>query len=561
MMALVMIVTLSQCKKQDVETDDNTAKIKVSCTIPINKDGKTDFASDGSVNWSKETERIYLAIPATQELVELTSTTQEGGSTLTFTGSVQADLLTDGEEYEVWYLGRSEESKLNNGSITGSIATQSGNLSDLGYHHIAMTTVTASVGDGITLTFDGSFKNQVAIVRLGEESANTSRLRGNAIIGTEYALQYNETEDKFELAVTENATAKIQVSAVENSYVVLFPNEEPNVELISNSGKKVTFLNGVKAGSIYTVGWEESGEVETEVKVETEVTEVTATTAVCHGKVTADNCSNIYERGFYYCINGDYTNVQMVRVDTDENEYSYTLTGLQKNTAYTVWAYVLTSAGKYYPGNEFSFTTMKYDFSNMGSHAVDLGLPSGVMWSDCNIGAEWAVEQAVWPQNIYGNYFMWACKTSSTSFGEDYYPEYAKECDFSYSGDIRYDAATNLFGGDWRTPTKADFKELEKYCTREYVTKDGINCLKFTGENGNSIYLPFGGVYDTDGEFQYLGERGYYLMANFVYDGWYDDYASYTRISNEGDYMEVSQWMEYCGTSLRPVIGLIQSSK
>ena len=116
MMALVMIVTLSQCNKQDVETDDNTAKVKVSCTIPINKDGKTDFASDGSVNWSKETERIYLAIPATQELVELTSTTQEGGSTLTFTGSVQADLLTDGEEYEVWYLGRSEESKLNNGS-------------------------------------------------------------------------------------------------------------------------------------------------------------------------------------------------------------------------------------------------------------------------------------------------------------------------------------------------------------------------------------------------------------------------------------------------------------
>lgn len=263
MMALAMIVTLSQCRKPDVETEDNeenTPKVRISCTIPINKDSRTDFTNileNGTVNWSAETERIYLALPDHETIVELTSTSEEGGKTLTFTGSVQPGLLEDGKTYDVWYLGRSEKSKLAEGSITGSIATQSGNLSDLGYHHIAKATVTASVGDGITLNFNGNFKNQIAIVRLGDESASTNILRGNAIIGTDYSLQYDG--EKFELAVTESAYANISVApqTEDESYVVVFPNTNNNVELMSDSGKKVTFLNGVKAGGMYTVGWEE----------------------------------------------------------------------------------------------------------------------------------------------------------------------------------------------------------------------------------------------------------------------------------------------------------------
>lgn len=260
MMALAMIVTLSQCKKQNEETEDNTAKVRISCTIPLNNDGKTDFTNileNGTVNWSAETERIYLAIPATQELVELISETAAGGSTLTFSGNVTAGSLDiNGEtEYEVWYLGRSQDSKLVDGKVTGSIANQSGNLEDLGYHHIAKATVTASEGNngGIVLSI-GTFKNQIAIIKLGEESASTSILRGNAIIGTEYSLEYDG--DKYDIAITGEESINV-TNPTNESYVVLFPNEETNVELKSNSSKKVTFLNGIKAGSIYTVGWEE----------------------------------------------------------------------------------------------------------------------------------------------------------------------------------------------------------------------------------------------------------------------------------------------------------------
>ena len=748
MMALVVVATLNQCRKPDVESIDDVAKVRVSCTIPVNKDGKTDFINileNGTVNWSKETERIYLAIPSRRTVVELASTSEEGGATLTFTGSVDSRFLENGSVYDVWYLGRSQDSKLVQGSVTGSIATQSGDLEDLGYHHIAKATVTAIVGDGIfTLKFNNDFENQIAIVRLGDESANTSLLRGNAVIGTEYALQYDG--EKFELAVTESSDAKISVTPQTEgeSYVVVFPNTNNNVELISDSGKKVTFLNGVNAGSIYTVGWEEYegnngyeyvdlglpsrlkwakynvgantaeaygdyfawGEIETkdtytmgncstygvemsgisgkaqydaatanwestwrmptqwemqelidnctwtwtqlngvngynvtgtngksiffpaagfydsgggvnineqgsywtstptttegnqkannlvfgvngrgvgdnyrncgrpvrpvcggeyaQAEVTTaEVTDRESDRAVCGGNVTEDNGRTVTEKGVCWSTSENPTiNDNKMVCGQGVGAYTVTLTGLTSATVYYVRAYAINEVGIISYGSQVRFNTTEignngyeFDYSNMGSHAVDLGLPSGVLWSDCNIGAEWAVEQAVWPYNIYGNYFMWACNTSSTSFGEGYYPEYAEECNFNYSGDARYDAATNLWGGNWRTPTKKDFYELlnVENCTWEYVTKDGINCLKFTSvRNGNSIYLPFSGCYNNKGNFTDLGNIGWYLMTDYVGSEW----APVMKLTKEG-YTKGITWAEYVGSSVRPVIGQI----
>jgi hypothetical protein len=41
-------------------------KVKISCTIPINKDTRSDFTGlfeDGAINWSDGRECVYLAIP------------------------------------------------------------------------------------------------------------------------------------------------------------------------------------------------------------------------------------------------------------------------------------------------------------------------------------------------------------------------------------------------------------------------------------------------------------------------------------------------------------------
>ena len=265
MMALMMVLTLTQCKPDKGNEGDtqNGSKVKVSCVIPMNKNTRSEFANlmtDGSVKWSAGTERIYLAIPneTNPQIVEMTAFTTVESNILAFEGEVAEGLIQAGE-YDIWYLGNSKESgdsyiteEIENEvvrSISGSIATQSGDLEDLGYCHIAKTTVTAETeGEEVVLSLNGTLKNQIAIAHLDLEGI--TNLKGNAILGTEYTLQYNN--GAFEFAVTEDTSANINITeGTSASYVVLFPNATANVDLKSNTSKKVTFEGGVEANKIY----------------------------------------------------------------------------------------------------------------------------------------------------------------------------------------------------------------------------------------------------------------------------------------------------------------------
>ena len=265
MMALMMVLTLTQCNPDKGNEGDtqNGSKLKVSCVIPMNNGAKSEFTNlmtGGSIKWSAGTERIYLAIPnvTNPQIVELTAFTTVESNILAFEGEVEAGLLTAGE-YEVWYLGNSKNldvpyiTETKEGDIikgiNGSIANQSGDLNDLGYCHIAKTTVTAETeGEEVVLSLNGTLKNQIAIAHLNLEGI--TNLKGNAVVGTEYALQYNN--GAFEFAVTEDASPNIDVTGgTSASYVVLFPNSTANVDLKSNTSKKVTFEGGVEANKIY----------------------------------------------------------------------------------------------------------------------------------------------------------------------------------------------------------------------------------------------------------------------------------------------------------------------
>ena len=395
MMALVMIVTLSQCKKQNEENEDNTAKVRISCTIPLNNDDKTDFTNilNGEVNWSAEPERIYLALPYSEknhQIVVLTSTSDEGGETLTFTGSVEQGLLQNGD-HEIWYMGRSQDSKLADGKVTGSIARQSGSKDDLGYHHIAKALVYINVVNDIpiSMTFEGKFESQMAIAHL--DLTNVAGLSGEAIVGTNYSLEY--TDGLYRLRVTGNDSINITGSENKNeSYVVLFPTDKnaKDVELNSDSNKKITFRNGIKQNSLYKEN---------------------------------DNKPLIWELPEHEC--------------------------------------------------------------------VDLGLPSGVKWATCNIGAN--------SPEAYGNYYAW---------GEIEEPEpleigYVQATCGTYnkrmndiSGHENYDAAKAKWREGWRIPTKAECEELmnEEYCTWSWKKQNDVNGYLVTSKtNGNYIFLPAAG--------------------------------------------------------------------
>lgn len=126
---------------------------------------------------------------------------------------------------------------------------------------------------------------------------------------------------------------------------------------------------------------------------------------------------------------------------------------------------------------------------------VDLGLPSGNLWSSFNLGAKDNLSN--------GLFFKWG----------NVQPEW-KFADAIHLGNYSQDSNTVLLpgedpacvylGGKWRTPLVEDYKELIEYCNIEYEegAKWAINILK-SKVNGNSIVL--------------LRGDGQYFFSNFEY--------------------------------------------
>ena len=148
------------------------------------------------------------------------------------------------------------------------------------------------------------------------------------------------------------------------------------------------------------------------------------------------------------------------------------------------------------------------------AEAIDLGLPSGTKWASWNVGATKPEE--------YGGYYAWG-ETEE----KDYYDwSTYKYCDGTketchHIGDdiagTEYDVAHVKWGGSWRMPTTAQQDELRENCTREWTQQNGVNGIRVTGPNGNSIFLPAAGYrwYDYLGS---EGEYGYYWSSSFYPD-------------------------------------------
>jgi hypothetical protein len=161
-----------------------------------------------------------------------------------------------------------------------------------------------------------------------------------------------------------------------------------------------------------------------------------------------------------------------------------------------------------------------------GHEYVDLGLPSGLKWATCNVGAE--------SPEDYGDYFAWGETSSKSDYDWDtykyshdqYYYAFTKYCndsDYGYIGftdnkttlDMSDDAARVNLGGSWRMPTSAEQDELREKCTWTWTTQNGTKGYKVTGPNGNSIFLPAAG-YRRDSNLRYAGSYGYYWSASLI---------------------------------------------
>ncbi|MBR5081260.1 MAG: protein kinase [Bacteroidales bacterium] len=274
-----------------------------------------------------------------------------------------------------------------------------------------------------------------------------------------------------------DAYKKCTTIAACDSYLKTYPKGQYVIEV---KKKKVTL--------------EEEAKTEAKAKEEAEKKEADAYKK-CTTIAACDSYLNIYPQGSY---------VDKVRKKRDE---------LAKAEA----TKPLVSVTGHYNGHDY----------------VDLGLPSGTLWATCNVGAS--------KPDGYGNFYAWGeiapkeiYEWSNYKHANGNQKKLTKYCNKSDYGQNDFtdnlivlqptdDAASVNWGNGWRLPTITQWKELMQNTTSDAMTRNGVKGRLFVGPNGNSMFLPAAGYYDSGK--QCSVDFGYYwsnsLCSDYPYRSWY----------------------------------------
>ena len=219
------------------------------------------------------------------------------------------------------------------------------------------------------------------------------------------------------------------------------------------------------------------------------VSNITFESATCGGNVTDDGGANVTARGICWSTSQNPTiNDNKTTDGSSTGSFTSQLSNLSENTKYYVRAYATNEKGTSY-GEQKSFTTL--DDPTIGTingyEYVDLGLPSGLKWATCNVGAS-SPEQ-------HGDYYAWGETETKSTYTIENSITYGVEMS-DISGDPQYDVARKKWGSTWRMPTKDEMRELDK-CKRENnIVINGIKGMKLTGPNGRFIFFPYNEIID-----------------------------------------------------------------
>ncbi len=179
---------------------------------------------------------------------------------------------------------------------------------------------------------------------------------------------------------------------------------------------------------------------------------------------------------------------------------------------------------------------------------VDLGL--SVKWATCNIGAETAYDAGLyfaWGETSTKTYYDW--KTYQFGESSTNMTKYNATDNLTTleAGD---DAATIIWGSDYRMPTQSELEELRDKCDFTWDdTHKGWTAKSKT--TNNSIFFPAAGIYDgkTVGS---KGESGYYRSSTLLNGTDYNYSASFSFSNNQLTFNQ-SNFPLYYGCPVRPV--------
>ena len=197
---------------------------------------------------------------------------------------------------------------------------------------------------------------------------------------------------------------------------------------------------------------------------------------------------------------------------------------------------------------------------------VDLGLPSGTLWSTCNVGAN--------SPEDYGDYFAWGetdPKDEYTALNYIYKDEILESGGYySLHSATKYniddgktelepsdDAASVNWGYVWQTPSQEQYMELIDGSNTmiEKTTQDGVYGMKVTSlVNSKSIFFPAAGAYGTDlnGSLNNIaGTRGAYMSRTVNTEFSSRSSAHYMWFYSERE--GVTSQVRQAGLSVRPI--------
>ena len=224
---------------------------------------------------------------------------------------------------------------------------------------------------------------------------------------------------------------------------------------------------------------------------------------------------------------------------------------------------VTTTDGNFTATCIVTVTSQSADGKENGYDYVDLGLPSGLKWATCNVGAG--------KPEDYGSYFAWGETTAKSSYdwenlkyhtsGDSYenvkFSKYVSDSNYGTIDnrttlELSDDAARANWGGSWRMPTDAEFGELINNCTWTWTTQNGVNGYKVTskksGYTDKSIFLPAAG-FRSNGSLRNAGSNGYYWSSSL--DTYYSGLACVLYFDSSSHDRGYST--RFCGRSVRPV--------
>lgn len=186
-----------------------------------------------------------------------------------------------------------------------------------------------------------------------------------------------------------------------------------------------------------------------------------------------------------------------------------------------------------------------------GHKFVDLGLPSGLLWAECNVGA-------ATPEDA-GYYYAWGETEpkDNYTYGNYKFKGWTKYnvSDTKVTLEAADDVATVKWGKRCHIPTVTEMEELYRNCAWTWTDSNGVGYM-VTGPNGRSIFLPAAGQNsarssDTSSRVEHKGEYGCYWSSSTS-----DEISAQLLLffnSTSLPPINIGGYLKFWGLSIRPV--------